>query len=64
VEEYYDEFIIVFLHDERIYGEIQSLGAFASMVHYEKDGIEYEVMVENSDFTIVDSFVIHHIEEE
>ena len=64
MEEYYDEIIVVFLHEERTYGEIGQLGAFASLVHYQKDGIDYEVMMENSDFTIIDNFVIHHVEED
>jgi hypothetical protein len=40
---------IVYLQDERVYGIIVSYGAYASKVRYMKNGIYYEVIVENED---------------
>lgn len=63
MEEYYDIINIVYIYSERIYGTIEQLGAFASMVKYQKDGIDLEVLLENDEFAIVDEIVFHHIEE-
>lgn len=64
MKEYYDRVVVVFLNDEGIFGTIDKLGAFASTVRYKKDDIEYEVILENEDFVIVDEIVFEHIEEE
>lgn len=40
---------IVFLQDEQVFGTIVSYGAHVSKVKYVKDGISYEVWVENED---------------
>lgn len=49
-----DEFYVkpnpyVYLMDERVFGIIVSYGAYASRVRYLKNGIFYEVVVENTD---------------
>lgn len=64
VNEYYDRVIIVFIHDEKVYGTVEKLGAFASHVKYNKEGIDHEVYIENDEFAIVEEIVFHHIEEE
>ena len=64
MKEYYDKTIIVFLHDERVYGEIESLGLYLSKVKYTKDGKEYEELIENEDFTVMEEILISHVEEE
>jgi hypothetical protein len=64
VKEYYDRVVIVFIHEEGVFGTIDKLGAFASTVKYKKDEVEYEVVLENEDFVIVDEIVFQHIEEE
>ena len=64
VKEYYDRICIVFLHEDQVYGDVDSLGTYASLVRYTKDGIDYEELVENSEFTIMDEFVLSHVEEE
>lgn len=48
-----DQLVDVYIHSESVYGTIKFMGAFASMVTYEKDGIHYEELLENDDFTIV-----------
>jgi hypothetical protein len=64
VKEYYDRVVVVFLNEEGVFGTIDKLGAFASTVKYKKDDIEYEALLENEDFVIVDEIVFEHIEEE
>lgn len=63
MKEYYEVINIVYIHDEKVYGVVEKLGAFASKVKYKKDEIEYEELFENSDFSIVDEIVFHHVEE-
>jgi hypothetical protein len=54
----------VYIHEEKVYGTVDQLGAFASLVKYKKDGIEQEVLLENDEFAIVDEIVFHHVEED
>jgi|LauGreDrversion4_2_1035121.scaffolds.fasta_scaffold27489_5 hypothetical protein len=63
VIEYYDTTHIVFIYSEQSYGTVEKLGAWASMVKYNKDGIEYNELMENDEFTIVDEIVFKHVEE-
>ena len=63
MREYYEIINVVYIHDEKVYGTVEKLGAFASIVKYTKEGIEYEELLENSDFAIVDEIVFHHVEE-
>lgn len=63
MKEYYEIINIVYIHDEKAYGTVDKLGAFASKVKYKKDDIEYEELFENSDFSIIDEIVFHHVEE-
>lgn len=64
MKEYYEIINVVYIHDEKIYGTVEKLGAFASIVKYTKEGIEYEELLENGDFAIVDEIVFHHVEED
>lgn len=43
------EYPVIYLKSQGVFGIIVSYGAFVSMVHYYKDGISYEVYVENED---------------
>lgn len=63
MREYSDVIYIVWLHDEQCHGMLEKLGAYASMVKYNIDGEEYEELVENENFTIVDEIVHQHVEE-
>jgi hypothetical protein len=63
VREYYDTTHIVFIHAEQCYGTVEKLGAWASVVKYTKEGTEFEDLMENEEFTIVDEIVFKHIEE-
>jgi hypothetical protein len=64
VKEYYDRVLVVFIHDLKVHGTIEKMGAFASVVKYNKDDIEYEHLVENDEFAIIDEIVFEHIVEE
>ncbi len=64
MKEYYDRVLIVFIHDLGVYGSTEKLGAYASTVKYTKNEIEYEEMIDNSEFSIMDEIVFTHEEEE
>ena len=64
MKEYYEVINVVYIHEEKIYGTVENLGAFASVVKYNKDGHSYEELLENDDFAIVDEIVFHHVEED
>lgn len=63
MEKYYDRVVIVFVHSLGLYGSVEKLGAFASLVRYTKGEEEYEEMMDNEDFSIMDEIVFTHIEE-
>lgn len=54
---------IVYIPDEKEYGIIVSAGAYASTVRYNAMGIEYQVIMSNEDFIVVEDIIIG-IEEE
>ncbi len=64
MESYYDRVLIVFIHEVGLYGTVDKLGAFASVVKYNKHGIDFEEVLDNEDFSIMDEIVFEHIEEE
>lgn len=64
MKEYYDVVYIVYIHSEACHGTVEKMGAYASIVKYQKDGYNYEELLENEDFTIVDEIVHQHIEEQ
>jgi len=64
VKEYYDRVTIVYIHDENVYGTVEKMGAFASEVKYQKDDVEYIILIENDEFAIVEEIVFQHFEEE
>lgn len=64
MREYYDRVLIVFIHEEGVYGSTERLGAYASTIKYNKNGIDYEELIENNEFSIIDELVFTHIEED
>jgi len=60
----YDRVIIVYIHEEGLFGTAEQLGAFASVIKYNKNGFELEELIENDEFAIMDEIVFEHIEEE
>lgn len=63
VKESYEVINIVFVYSEQVYGTVESMGAYASKVKYKKDDIEYEELIDNDDFVILDEIIFTHIEE-
>lgn len=63
MKESYDRIAIVYIPHENVHGTVEKFGAFASIVHYQKDGIDHEELLENEEFITVDEIVFHHIEE-
>ena len=55
--------VIVYIQDENIYGYLLSEGVYASRIKYNKLGVEYEVMILNDEFEIIEDIRIE-IEEE
>jgi len=64
VKESYEVINIVYLHEEGVYGTVEQMGAFMSVVKYTKDEVEHNELIENDEFAIIDEIVFHHIEEE
>lgn len=64
MREYYDRILIVYIPEDNMYGSVEKLGAFASNVRYTKNGIEYEELLGNEEFIIMDEIVFTHVEEE
>lgn len=64
VREYFEVINIVYIYSEETHGTVESLGAYASVVKYKKDGFEYEELLDNEDFVIMDEIVLQHFEEE
>ena len=64
VKEYYDRVAIVFIHEDGVYGTLEKLGVYGSVVKYVKEGVEVEETLPNEDFVIVDEIVFEHVEED
>ncbi len=55
---------VVFIPDENCYGVTESVGAFASLVKYHSEGLEYEVFILNEDLIFLEDISIGLEEEE
>lgn len=44
-----DKLLNVYIQSEKVYGTVEKMGAFASMVKYELNGVQYEELLENDD---------------
>jgi hypothetical protein len=55
--------VVVYIEDENIYGYLLSEGLYASRIQYSKLGVEYDVMILNDEFEIIEDIRIE-IEEE
>ena len=63
MKEYYDVINVVYIHSEECHGTVEKLGAWASIVNYNKNDMEYNELMENEEFSIIDEIVFTHIEE-
>lgn len=49
---------VVWLTDERVFGRIEgALGAFFTTIAYNKGGIEYEALMENDEFELMEDLI-------
>ena len=64
MREYYDRISIVYIQDLNIYGTIEKLGVYASVVKYRLEDKDIEETMNNEDFIIVDEIVFEHVEED
>ena len=48
-----DKLLSVYIQSEQVYGTVEKMGAFASMVKYEIDGVQYEELLENDDLIFI-----------
>lgn len=48
-----NELLNVYIQSEKVYGTVKKMGAFASMVVYKKNGIQYEELLENEDILFI-----------
>lgn len=46
--------IRVYIFAEDVYGTVESLGAYASIVTYTSGGIMFKELLENEDFEVID----------
>ena len=60
MKEYYDVVHVVYIHSEECHGTVEKLGAWASIVKYNKDGMEQSELMENEEFSIIDEIVFTH----
>lgn len=54
----------VYIPEEECYGVTESLGAWASLVKYNKDGFEYKIVVLNEELIFLEDITIGLQEEE
>lgn len=64
MKESYEVIKIVLIHSKRLYGKLDHLGDYESMVTYQDKDIEVQEMMDNEDFSIFEEIVFTHIEEE
>jgi hypothetical protein len=64
VIEYPETIHIVYVPSEQITGTVSNMGVYASMVSYTIDDVEYEELMNNEDFIVVDEITLIHFEEE
>lgn len=63
MREFYEVISIVWIHSEKVFGSVEKLGAFASLVKFKRDGVEIEEMLENDEFSVVDEIVFTRVED-
>jgi len=63
VKESYEVVSIVWIHSLKVYGAVEKLGAFASLVRFKRDEVEVEEMLENDEFSVIDEIVFTKVED-
>jgi len=52
--------VIVWLPVEQTYGYLVELGAFFSTVKYTKDGVDFEILMENNEFEFLEDTLVEY----
>jgi len=63
VKEYYEVIKIVLIHSKQIYGTLEKIGDYESMIKYKQNDMEHEEMIDNEDFSVFEEIVFTHVEE-
>lgn len=58
------KYFYVYIVDEKVYGTVVSMGAHASRVKYDKDGISYDIIMLNEDLLFLEEIALGLEEEE
>lgn len=64
MKEFYEVISVVYLQEEKCFGTVENLGAYASVVRYKINEEEVEELFDNKDFIVVDEIVLTHVIEE
>lgn len=54
---------LIWLFEERCFGYVVELGSYYSKVAYSRDGIDYEVLMENNEFEFMEDRYFDHDDE-
>lgn len=63
MKEYLETIHIVYIPTENTHGIVEDMGLYASVVKYSLGDVEYEELMDNEDFIIVDEISLTHVEE-
>lgn len=60
--EYPETIYVVYIPTEQVHGVVNDIGLYASVVKYMVEEVEYEEVINNEDFIILDEINIMHFE--
>lgn len=63
MKEYLETIHIVYIPTENTHGIVEDMGLYASVVKYSLGDVEYEELMDNEDFIVVDEISLTHVEE-
>lgn len=63
MKEYLETIHIVYMPTENTHGIVEDMGLYASVVKYSLGDVEYEELMDNEDFIVVDEISLTHVEE-
>lgn len=63
MKEYLETIHIVYIPTENVHGIVEDMGLYASVVKYSLEDVEYEELMDNEDFIVVDEISLMHVEE-
>lgn len=63
MKEYHETIHIVYIPTENFHGVVEDMGLYASVVKYSIDDVEYEELMDNEDFIVIDEITLMHVEE-